>query len=103
MSRYRSEPAFSHDRTPKIGVLLVNLGTPDAATPVAVRRYLAEFLSDPRVVEIPRLAWTPLLHGVVLRTRSSQSASKYAASLTHDRSPLLVHSVQPKVLLLGYL
>ena len=58
-----------HDRAPRIGVLLVNLGTPDAPTPAAVRRYLAEFLSDPRVVEIPPAIWQPILHGVVLRTR----------------------------------
>ena len=103
MPRYRAEPPFAHDRVPKIGVLLVNLGTPDAATPVAVRRYLAEFLSDPRVVEIPRLAWTPLLHGVVLRTRPSRSAAKYAAIWTNDGSPLLVHSTKQKVLLSGYL
>src|SRR5881227_2058923 len=64
MGRYRSEPAFEHDRTTKIGVLLTNLGTPDAPTSGAVRRYLAEFLSDPRVVEIPNIAWQPLLHSV---------------------------------------
>ena len=58
------EPPFTHDRTPRIGVLLTNLGTPDAPTPSAVRRYLAQFLSDPRVVEIPRWAWKPILHGV---------------------------------------
>ena len=103
MSRYRPEPPFAHDRAPKIGVLLVNLGTPDAPTTVAVRRYLAEFLSDPRVVEIPRVAWMPLLHGVVLRTRPSRSATKYAAIWTNDGSPLLVHSTKQKVLLSGYL
>jgi len=103
MGRYRPEPAFAHDRVAKIGVLLVNLGTPDAPTSVAVRRYLAEFLSDPRVVEIPRVAWMPLLHGVVLRLRPSRSAAKYAAIWTNDGSPLLVHSVKQKVLLSGYL
>src|SRR5207244_11196192 len=103
MSRYRPELPFAHDRAPKIGVLLVNLGTPDAATTVAVRRYLAEFLSDPRVVEIPRVAWMPLLHGVVLRTRPSRSATKDAAIWTNDGSPLLVHSTKPQLLLSGYL
>ena len=103
MGRYRSEPAFEHDRTTKIGVLLTNLGTPDAPTSGAVRRYLAEFLSDPRVVEIPNIAWQPLLHGVVLRVRPSRSAAKYAAIWTNDGSPLLVHSVKQKVLLNGYL
>lgn len=52
----------------KIGVLLINLGTPDAPEARAVRRYLSEFLSDPRVIEIPKLAWKPILHGIVLRT-----------------------------------
>ena len=54
---------------PKIGVLLINLGTPDAPEARAVRRYLAEFLSDSRVIEIPKLAWKPILHGIILRTR----------------------------------
>src|SRR3954469_5900972 len=103
MGRYRPEPPFAHDRAEKIGVLLTNLGTPDAPTPAAVRRYLAQFLSDPRVVEIPRVAWTPLLHGVVLRLRPARSAAKYAAIWTNDGSPLLVHSVKQKVLLSGYL
>src|SRR3954471_14128870 len=93
----------THGQAPFTAVLLCNLGTPDAPTPAAVRRYLAEFLSDPRVVEIPRAAWTPLLHGVVLRTRPSRSAAKYAAIWTNDGSPLLVHSVKQKVLLSGYL
>lgn len=72
----------------RVGVLLVNLGTPDAATPAAVRRYLAEFLSDPRVVEIPRLAWAPILHGIVLRTRPSKSAHAYRQVWTEQGSPL---------------
>ena len=101
--RYLPEPPFSHDRTPRVGVLLVNLGTPDAATPGAVRRYLAEFLADPRVVEIPPAAWLPLLHGVILRVRPAKSAAKYAAIWHKDGSPLLVHSQRQKVLLLGYL
>lgn len=63
---------------PKIGVLLVNLGTPEAPEPGAVRRYLAEFLSDRRVVEIPRLLWLPILHGIILRTRPRKSAEAYA-------------------------
>jgi protoporphyrin/coproporphyrin ferrochelatase len=103
VSRYLSEPAFSHDRAGRLGVLLVNLGTPDAPTTSAVRRYLAEFLSDPRVVEIPRAVWKPLLHGVVLRTRPARSAQRYATIWTRDGSPLLVHSLRQKTLLLGYL
>jgi ferrochelatase len=73
---------------PKIGVLLVNLGTPDAAEAGAVRRYLAEFLSDRRVIEIPRVAWLPILHGIILRTRPAKSAHAYAQVWTEDGSPL---------------
>lgn len=73
---------------PKIGVLLVNLGTPDAATPKAVRRYLKEFLSDPRVVEIPKLVWWPILNGFILTTRPKISAHAYAQVWTEDGSPL---------------
>ncbi len=97
------EPPFAHDRAPRIGVLLVNLGTPDAATPSAVRRFLAEFLSDPRVVEIPAVAWRPLLHGVILRVRPAKSARKYEAIWTPEGSPLLVHSLRQRSLLMGYL
>jgi ferrochelatase len=69
-------------------VLLVNLGTPDAPTPGAVRRYLAEFLSDRRVVEIPRLIWLPVLHGIILNTRPRKSAHAYAQVWTEHGSPL---------------
>src|SRR5512142_1281208 len=100
---YRAEPAFSHDRVPHVGVLLVNLGTPDEATPAAVRRYLAEFLADPRVVEIPAAVWRVILHGYVLRTRPAQSARKYAAIWGQDGSPLLVHSVKQRSLVMGLL
>ncbi|MAC56904.1 MAG: ferrochelatase [Novosphingobium sp.] len=71
-----------------VGVLLVNLGTPDAPTPDAVRRYLAEFLSDRRVVEIPPIAWKPILHGIILRTRPAKSAHAYAQVWTDKGSPL---------------
>jgi ferrochelatase len=73
---------------PKIGVLLINLGTPDAAEAGAVRRYLAEFLSDPRVIEIPKLVWKPILHGVILRTRPAKSAHAYRQVWTEQGSPL---------------
>jgi len=76
----------------KIGVLLVNLGTPDAPTPAAARRYLAEFLWDPRVVEIPRPLWWLVLHGIVLRVRPRQSAEAYRTIWTERGSPLLVLS-----------
>jgi len=94
---------FAHDRVPHVGVLLVNLGTPDEPTPAAVRKYLAEFLTDPRVVEIPAVAWRPVLHGVVLRTRPAKSAARYASIWTKDGSPLAIHTHKQRVLLSGYL
>ncbi|WP_159980323.1 MULTISPECIES: ferrochelatase [unclassified Novosphingobium] len=81
-------PPVTSPDTSKVGVLLVNLGTPDAPTPAAVRRYLAEFLSDPRVIEIPALVWKPILHGVILRTRPAKSAYAYAQVWTDEGSPL---------------
>ena len=73
---------------PRVGVLLINLGTPDAPDAPSVRRYLAEFLSDPRVVEIPRLLWQPILRGAVLTTRPKKSAHAYAQVWREDGSPL---------------
>ena len=73
---------------PKVGVLLVNLGTPDAASPKAVKRYLREFLSDRRVVELPPLLWQPVLRGVILNTRPKKSAHAYAQVWTEAGSPL---------------
>ena len=74
----------------QIGVLLVNLGTPDAPTPSAVRRYLAECLSDRRVIEIPPVLWQPILRGVILTTRPRKSAAAYAKVWTTEGSPLAV-------------
>ncbi len=71
MARPADHPATPE---PHVGVLLINLGTPDAPEARAVRRYLAEFLSDPRVIEIPAIAWKPILHGIILRTRPKKSA-----------------------------
>ncbi|MEN9717889.1 MAG: hypothetical protein RIQ99_767 [Pseudomonadota bacterium] len=85
MTRPAGHPAIA---APRIGVLLVNLGTPDAPTPAAVRRYLKEFLSDPRVVEIPRLIWWPILNGIILNTRPKKSAHAYAQVWTDAGSPL---------------
>lgn len=73
---------------PKIGVVLINLGTPDAPEPAAVRRYLAEFLSDPRVIEIPKIAWKPILHGIILRVRPKKSAHAYSQVWEPEGSPL---------------
>jgi ferrochelatase len=81
------------------GVLLVNLGTPAAPTAQAVRSYLAEFLSDPRVVELPRIVWLPILHGIVLRRRPKRSAAKYALIWTPEGSPLAVHTARQAQLL----
>ncbi|NDU90585.1 MAG: ferrochelatase [Ferrovum sp.] len=93
MPHYLPEPSFTHGRsTARVGLLLVNLGTPDAPDAPALRRYLAEFLGDPRVVEIPRLLWWLILHGVILRTRPAQSAKKYAAIWQPGGSPLRLHT-----------
>ena len=78
--------------TPKTALLIVNLGTPDAPTAPAVRRYLGEFLGDPRVVSIPRWIWWPLLHGVILPLRSAKSAEKYAQVWLDEGSPLAVYT-----------
>ncbi|MBW8753757.1 MAG: ferrochelatase [Sphingomonadales bacterium] len=78
----------------KVGVLIVNLGTPDAAEAGAVRRYLAEFLSDRRVIEIPRLIWKPILHGLILRTRPRKSAHAYSLVWREDGSPLAAITAQ---------
>ncbi|WP_347271675.1 ferrochelatase [Rhizorhabdus histidinilytica] len=73
---------------PKVGVLIVNLGTPDAPTPGAVKRYLREFLSDRRVVEIPPIAWQPILRGIILNVRPRKSAHAYAQVWSEEGSPL---------------
>jgi len=77
---------------PKIGVLIVNLGTPDAPEPAAVKRYLKEFLSDRRVVEIPPLVWQPILRGIILNTRPKKSAHAYSQIWTEQGSPLAVNT-----------
>ena len=100
---FAPEPAFEHGSTSRTGILLCNLGTPDAPTTGAVRRYLAEFLSDRRVVEIPRWIWWPLLHGVILRTRPARSARRYAGVWMAEGSPLKVWTEKQAVLLGGYL
>jgi ferrochelatase len=84
-----SDPGSTPGRT---GVLLINLGTPDAPTAASIRRYLGEFLSDPRVVELPRCLWWPILHGLVLRTRPRKLAPRYASIWQEGGSPLMVYS-----------
>ena len=85
------------------GVLLVNLGTPDAPTAGAVRRYLREFLSDPRVVQLPRIVWLPILYFLVLPFRPSKSARKYASIWKPEGSPLRIYTERQAQLLRGYL
>jgi ferrochelatase len=85
------------------GVLLVNLGTPEAPTPSAVRRYLREFLSDPRVVELPRWLWLPILYLLVLPFRPAKTARKYAMIWKADGSPLRIYHERQAQLLRGYL
>jgi protoporphyrin/coproporphyrin ferrochelatase len=92
MTQYLGEPSFEHGAASRLGVLLVNLGTPDAPTPAAVRRFLAEFLWDPRVVEQPRVLWWLALHVVILRVRPSRSAHAYQQIWTPAGSPLLLHT-----------
>lgn len=83
---------FAHGARDGAAVLMINLGTPDAPTAPAVRRYLREFLSDPRVVELPRLLWWPILNGPLLALRPRASAAKYATIWTDEGSPLLAIS-----------
>lgn len=86
---FTNTQSFRHDAPESLGVLLLNLGTPEAPTVPAVRRYLAQFLWDPRVVEIPRPIWWLILHGVILRVRPARSARAYQAVWTEEGSPLL--------------
>ncbi len=103
MARPTPPPAFDHAARPRTAVLMVQLGTPAAPTAAALRPYLAQFLGDPRVVEIPRLLWWPILHGIILNTRPAKSARKYASVWTDEGSPLMVHSVRQSKLLRGAL
>ncbi|MGE5523784.1 MAG: ferrochelatase [Rhodospirillaceae bacterium] len=95
--------AYRHGTPARTGVLLINLGTPEAPTPAAVKTYLREFLSDPRVIEIPRAAWLPILYGFVLTTRPKASAARYAMVWTKEGSPLKVHTERQATLLRGFL
>ncbi len=103
MARYRPEPPYTHGTPARTGILLANLGTPTAPTAAAVRPYLKQFLSDPRVVEIPRLVWWPILNGIILNLRPKKSAAKYETIWTDEGSPLLVHTQRQAKLVAGYL
>src|SRR5882724_10118505 len=100
--RYLHEPEHRQGTVAGTAILLINLRTPDAPTPRAVRRYLKQFLSDPRVIEIPRALWLPILHGFVLNTRPRKSAQKYASIWSSEGSPLKVHTEKQARLLRGY-
>ncbi len=88
MSLYNTA-TYAHDSLPTTGILLINLGTPDAPTPAALRRYLGEFLADPRITEMPRWLWWLILHGIILRVRPRRSARNYQKIWTKTGSPLL--------------
>ena len=103
MAYYNSEPPFSHGDQLKVGILIANLGTPDAATSGALRRYLSQFLMDRRVVEIPRFIWWLILNGIILVIRPKKSAAKYAQVWTPQGSPLLVHAQKQTQLFSGFL
>lgn len=100
---YLKEPDYTHGTANQAGILLINLGTPDAPTPKALRRYLKEFLSDPRVVEIPRAIWWLILNGIILNTRPKKSAAKYASIWMTEGSPLKAHTERQAKLLKGWL
>ena len=90
--KYQSSPDFTHNQDDKVGVLVTNLGTPDAPKKAELKRYLKEFLSDPRVVEVPRLLWWMILNLVILNIRPKRSAKAYATVWTERGSPLLSFS-----------
>ncbi|MDI1274392.1 ferrochelatase [Polaromonas sp.] len=104
---FSPEPTFEHGQPPSApsgtAVLYCNLGTPDAPTAAALRPYLAQFLSDHRVIEIPKALWWFILHGIILRVRPKKSAAKYASIWTAEGSPLKVWTAKQATLLRGYL
>ena len=103
MTSFKPEPSFQHGQQPRSAVLFCNLGTPDTPTTKDVRRYLKEFLSDHRVVEIPRLLWWLILNGVILPFRPAKSAAKYASIWTPEGSPLKIWTEKQALLLQGWL
>jgi len=103
MPNFKPEPQHQHGTPPGTAVVLVNLGTPEAPTAPALKRYLRQFLSDPRVVEIPRPIWWLILNGIILNIRPQKSAEKYASVWMKDGSPLKVHTERQAKYLAGYL
>lgn len=103
MAYYNAEPDYKHGDQLKVGILLANLGTPDAPTAKALRPYLRQFLMDTRVVEIPRFIWCWILNCIILVIRPSKSAEKYAQVWTKEGSPLLVYAQKQRQMLQGYL
>lgn len=103
MAYYYPEPPYQHGDQLKVGILLANLGTPDAADAKSLRRYLGQFLMDRRVVEIPRFIWCWILHCIILVVRPKKSAAKYAQVWGEEGSPLLVHAQKQTQMLRGYL
>ncbi len=103
MSSFKTEPPYQHGQAPRTAVLFCNLGTPASASTADVRRFLGEFLSDPRVVEVPRLLWWLILHGIILRFRPARSAAKYASIWTPDGSPLKLWTERQANLLQAWL
>ena len=102
-SPFQTEPPYTHGQAAKTAVLYCNLGTPDAPTAPALRRYLSEFLGDSRVVEIPKPIWWLILHGIILRVRPAKSAAKYASIWSSEGSPLMVWTRKQALLLKGHL
>lgn len=97
MNRFTALTDNAHEKkNKKTGVIITNLGTPEQPTTSAVRRYLSEFLSDPRVVEIPRLLWMLILHGIILRTRPAKSAKLYKSIWSDEGSPLMAITKKQK-------
>ncbi len=100
---YNPEPKYEHGEQLKVGILIANLGTPEAPTAKALRPYLRQFLSDARIVEIPRIIWWFILNCIILVIRPKKSAEKYASVWTKEGSPLLAHAQKQALLLRGFL
>ncbi len=97
------EPTYQHGASSRVGVLLINLGTPGAPTAKALRPYLKQFLSEPRIIELPRWFWWFILNGIILNTRPAKSARKYEQIWTPEGSPLKVHTERQTTLLNNFL